>query len=117
MKIRIKDNTVRFRLVKKEVKQLAEVGWVEEKTEFPDKDFLYRLESKDGIGELQAQFVDDKITLFIPDQEAKIWYDTDKITYKNSFGKLTLLLEKDFVCLDHTDEDQSDNYANPNKTC
>jgi hypothetical protein len=30
---------------------------------------------------------------------------------------LKLLLEKDFVCLDHTDEDQSDNYPNPNKTC
>ena len=28
-----------------------------------------------------------------------------------------LLIEKDFVCLDHTLEDQSDNYANPNKVC
>jgi len=27
------------------------------------------------------------------------------------------LLEKDFVCLDHTTEDQSDNYENPNTTC
>jgi hypothetical protein len=26
-------------------------------------------------------------------------------------------VEKDFVCLDHTDEDQSDNYPNPNRTC
>jgi hypothetical protein len=117
MKIRIKDNTVRFRLVKKEVKQLSELGWVEEKTEFPEKNFIYRLESKDGIDELQAQFIGDKITLFIPSQEAKIWNDTDKITYKNSFGKLNLLIEKDFVCLDHTDEDQSDNYTNPNSSC
>jgi hypothetical protein len=30
---------------------------------------------------------------------------------------LTLLIEKDFACLDHVDEDQSDNYPNPNKTC
>ncbi|MBL7788617.1 MAG: hypothetical protein JNL75_02140 [Chitinophagales bacterium] len=117
MKIRIKDNTVRFRLVKKEVKQLSELGWVEEKTEFPENNFMYRLEAKEGIQELQAQFVDDKITLFLPSQEAKIWNDTDKITYKNSFGNLLLILEKDFVCLDHTDEDQSDNYANPNSSC
>jgi len=27
------------------------------------------------------------------------------------------LVEKDFICLDETTEDQSDNYENPNKTC
>ena len=32
-------------------------------------------------------------------------------------GILHLLLKKDFVCLDDTSEDQSDNYTNPNKTC
>lgn len=32
-------------------------------------------------------------------------------------GSLYLLLEKDFICLDDTTEDQSDNYNNPNKTC
>jgi len=30
-------------------------------------------------------------------------------------GSLYLLLEKDFVCLDETTEDQNDNYENPNK--
>ena len=31
--------------------------------------------------------------------------------------QLFLLIEKDFVCLDETIEDQSDNYENPSKTC
>jgi hypothetical protein len=117
MKIRIKDNTLRFRLVKTEVKQLAELGWVEGKTEFPENNFFYRLEARDNIEGLQAKFEGAKITMYIPSQEAKIWYDTDQITYKNSFEKMNLLVEKDFVCLDHTDEDQSDNYANPNTKC
>jgi hypothetical protein len=30
-------------------------------------------------------------------------------------NSLYLLVEKDFVCLDETSEDQSDNYENPNK--
>jgi hypothetical protein len=30
---------------------------------------------------------------------------------------LFLLVEKDFVCLDNTVEDQSDNYPNPNAVC
>jgi hypothetical protein len=31
--------------------------------------------------------------------------------------ELFLLIEKDFVCLDNTFEDQSDNYPNPNAVC
>lgn len=30
---------------------------------------------------------------------------------------LFLLVEKDFVCLDNTFEDQSDNFPNPNAVC
>lgn len=117
MKIRIKGNTIRYRLVKTEVKQLADLGYVEEETVFTNASFKYRLESKSGISELQAHFIENKITLFIPDFEAKKWHESDRITFKNQFENLSLLLEKDFVCLDHSDEDQSDNYTNPNKSC
>ncbi len=117
MKVRIKGNTVRYRLVKNEVKQLRELGFVEEETNFPSQKLVYRLETKDHISQLEADFSGQKIVLYIPKSEAEIWYDTDRITYKNTFEGLTLLLEKDFVCLDHSDEDQSDNYPNPNKTC
>lgn len=117
MKIRIKGNSIRYRLVKSEVKQLAELGFVEERTEFSTTSFVYRLESKRDISHLEVRFVDHTLTMFIPESEAKQWPSSDLITYKNNFEKLSLLLEKDFVCLDHTDEDQSDNYENPNKTC
>jgi hypothetical protein len=117
MKIRIKGNTIRLRLVKTEVKQLQELGYVEEKTEFSSSEFSYRLEAKEGIQGLEAVFTANKITIFLPKSEALNWYDTDNITYKNIFEKLLLLIEKDFVCLDHTDEDQSDNYANPSTKC
>jgi hypothetical protein len=117
MKIRIKGNTIRLRLVKTEVKQLQELGYVEEKTEFSSSEFSYRLEAKEGIQGLEAMFTANKIIIFLPKSEALNWYDTDNITYKNIFEKLLLLIEKDFVCLDHTDEDQSDNYANPSTKC
>jgi len=117
MKIRIKGNSIRYRLVKSEVKQLAEKGYIEEKTTFSEQELTYRLESKPKIHELEIAFIENKIILFLPENEAKSWVDSDRITYKNNFEKLSLLLEKDFVCLDHTDEDQSDNYENPNRTC
>jgi hypothetical protein len=88
-----------------------------EKTDFSSSEFSYRLEAKEGIKGLEAQFSSNKITIYLPKSEALIWYDTDLITYKNNFEKLLLFIEKDFVCLDHTDEDQSDNYANPNTKC
>lgn len=117
MKIRIKGNTVRYRLVKSEVKQLQEKGFVEESTTFATSKFGYRLETKKEIESLEADFSNHTIIMYIPEKEAQLWYSSDRITYKNRFNDLTLLLEKDFVCLDHTDEDQSDNYPNPNQTC
>jgi hypothetical protein len=122
MKIRIKGDSVRYRLVKSEVRLLQETGKVIESIHFPSQELLYILEAKDGINELSTDFVGNTITVYMPKIEADIWYDTDRITYKNSIhlpngNSLSILVEKDFVCLDHTDEDQSDNYANPNTHC
>ena len=44
--------------------------------------------------------------------------DSNKVGFShifvlNSGTKLKLLVEKDFVCMDETVEDQSDNYPNP----
>lgn len=117
MKIRIKGNTVRYRLTKSEVQQMKIKGFVEENTIFPLNTFTYKLIAQKGIDKLEAEFLYHTITLFMPEKEAKTWFDSDRITYRNTFEKLTLIVEKDFVCLDHTDEDQSDNYENPNKTC
>jgi hypothetical protein len=122
MKIRIKDNSLRYRLTKSEVQQLAISGQLQAKTEFLNSIFKYQIVVQENISELAADYKDNTITLFFPKAEADIWYDSDRITYEHKMPlgngqSLKLLLEKDFVCLDHTDEDQSDNYPNPNKTC
>ena len=122
MKIRIKDNSVRYRLTKSEVKKLCEEGFISCKTEFNSLTLTYQIQVKENINNLFADFIDNTITLFFPSSEAKDWNTSDRITYENSItlnngNSLKLLLEKDFICLDHTHEDQSDNYENPNKTC
>jgi hypothetical protein len=50
------------------------------------------------------------------------WTSTDLIGMQNDVEivpgrKMFLLVEKDFVCIDNTFEDQSDNYPNPNAAC
>lgn len=116
MKIRIRGNTLRYRLLKTDVEQLFEKGFVEESTAFPTQTFSYRIEVSSG-DKILADFNQNQVLVSIPQTMAEAWYHTDIISFKESLGDITILLEKDFVCLDHTDEDQSQNYPNPNTHC
>lgn len=118
MKIRIRENSVRFRLTKSEVKRLCEGGMVLEKTEFNDSHFSYAVKASTKYDNLNASFNDKTIVLYIPDVLLKNWHINDTVGFYhtqslNAGGSLALTLEKDFVCMDQTTEDQSDNYPNP----
>jgi len=122
MKIRIKGNSVRLRLTRSEVERFSKDGYLEERTEFPGAVFTYALKAKSGIQELDTDMKNNTITVYFPDEEKEQWYKSERVGYKASKtlenGKsIGILIEKDFACLDHVDEDQSDNYPNPNKTC
>ena len=123
MKIRIKGNSIRFRLTKTEVDNFGKHGFLEEKTEFLNGPALYYcLEKKKDITNLGASFSGNRICIFVPENISAEWINTDVVGFNHKMdigeGKeLFLLIEKDFVCLDHTFEDQSDNFPNPNKAC
>ena len=58
----------------------------------------------------------------MPDAIAKEWVESNEVGFQHKLQlengtELFLLIEKDFVCLDNTFEDQSDNYPNPNAVC
>ncbi len=118
MKIRIKGNSVRYRLTKTEVETFCKTGYFEESTQFPDGKFIYALKAKDDIEHLEAVFDKDSIILFVPKKESSNWANNNCVGFQynlflNDNSSLSLLLEKDFTCLDNTIEDQSDNYPNP----
>lgn len=122
MKIRIKGNSIRIRLTQTEVKNFADCGYIEEATEFMDNKLFYALAASQHVTELSAQMVGNKITLLVPESIAQNWTTTDLVGFENKFDigndkKLFLLVEKDFVCLDNTFEDQSDMFPNPNAVC
>ncbi|WP_185217131.1 DUF7009 family protein [Sphingobacterium mizutaii] len=116
MKIRIKDNSVRIRLTQSEVNALYQDGNISSRTEFLEQAFVYAVERAD-VPELSVEFVENKISLKIPANLLEQMYSTDVVGFEGLTGKVKLLLEKDFVCLDNTLEDQSDNYPNPNMKC
>jgi len=119
MKVRIKGNFVRYRLSKIDVELLSSCGVVEEKTCFKNNQlFSYSLRSKEEIKNLDADFNNGHLTIYIPAEDAKNWVNNKKVGYRNTINIdikniLVLLIEKDFQCLDETEEDQSDNYPNP----
>lgn len=118
MKIRIRGNSVRLRLTKSEVEAFCLQGYFSESTLFTTKSLTYELRIKKGIESLEAEFTNNTISIFIPDEKAMNWDKNEIVGFKDDFAlkngeKLYLLVEKDFVCLDGRDEDESDNYPNP----
>ena len=122
MKIRIKGNSIRLRLSKTEVANFGTLGYLEEFTEIGTQQFTYALAKSNSAKHLHASLTGQKITLHVPESIATEWTNTDIVGFQHiellpSGKELFLLLEKDFVCLDNTFEDQSDNYPNPNAHC
>lgn len=122
MKIRIKGNSVRLRLTKTEVANFAQFGILEEETQLLGGVFTYRLERSSEVSTPSASWIQSGIGMQIPTEIANQWTGSDEVGFQHiqvlpNGTELFLLVEKDFVCLDNTFEDQSDNYPNPNAVC
>lgn len=122
MKIRIKGNTIRYRLSKIEVEEFSNKGYLEECTEFRSASFKYALCAAKDLQQLDADMSQNKITVYFPEHLKNEWFTSEQVGYKNSINtpsgeSMLLLVEKDFACIDNVDEDQSQNYPNPNAVC
>lgn len=118
MKIRIKGNSIRYRLTKSEVETLAKTGYYKEETNFGEKTFAYAIKANGETQELDVSFNKHTITLYMNKSKSLEWPNNGIVGYSSEIETphgqiLSLLLEKDFVCMDGTNEDQSDNYPNP----
>jgi hypothetical protein len=122
MKIRIKGNTVRYRLTKSDIAILVETGKLEDQTEFIGNSLVYAIQTS-SYESLSADFRDNTITLYLPSELLTKWAGTTLVSLENSIplssgSQLYLLLEKDFKCIDgDVNEDQSDFFENPNLNC
>jgi hypothetical protein len=117
MKIRIKGNSLRYRLTRSELDLLAGKGVLREKINFGAAALQYELVSSKGH-QLSAAYQDNHITLYFPEAWINDWINSDKVGYEHTVSlenneTLHLLVEKDFTCLENVAEDQSDNYPNP----
>ncbi|MDF2431638.1 MAG: hypothetical protein JWP44_1269 [Mucilaginibacter sp.] len=112
MKLRIKSDSIRYRLTRTNVNDLAEAGYIDDKVDFGGQALTYAIKAtEDNV--LKSTYENNKITLLIPRSMVIELQNTDKVGFENTSGALHLLVEKDFTCLDNVSEDQSDNYPNP----
>jgi len=125
MKIRIRGNSLRLRLLRREVEHFAETGRVEEVVTFGHGPQLrYTLEAHDGPA-LAASFDGGCIRVLVPRATALHWARTEAEVSvlgeeSTEAGTLKLLIEKDFACINPSSvwqEDQSDNFPNPYPSC
>jgi hypothetical protein len=112
MKIRIKGNSLRYRLTRSDIAALVKDGYLQESTAFANQTLIYAIKVKQ-TEQLEAEFTGHQITLFISKAMVRELADTEKVGFNHQGNILHLLIEKDFTCLDNVEEDQSDNFPNP----
>lgn len=112
MKIRIKGSSLRYRLTKSDVAKLGSEGYLEEHTAFAGKTLIYTIVTTNN-NTLTADYIGNKIVLNMPKIMVDELNNTDKVGFDDRNGPVSLLVEKDFTCLDQVEEDQSDNFPNP----
>jgi hypothetical protein len=122
MKIRIKGDSLRLRISRSEVARLLEGDCLEETIHFaPDAcaSFTYALRQDHLIGKPTVEYTENRAAVVIPADQANAWGITDQVGIAadidlRNIGSLALLIEKDFACLDRSDEDTHDTFPNPN---
>ncbi|HUF03519.1 MAG TPA: hypothetical protein VMM38_05020 [Aridibacter sp.] len=117
MKLRIRGNSVRLRLLRSEVGRLASVGEVSESVDFGGSQFTFKIEA--GTVQIGASFAGGTITVTVPESEIREWAESeDKIGIEADSDGLEILIEKDFACPTRKDDpDNLDAFANPEAVC
>ncbi len=126
MKLRLRENSIRLRLLQSEVAQLREFGNISETLVFgvnPTETLTYSLRTSAEVPEISAQMIDNQIEIFLPLSTAERWADSDEtgLYGVQAIGDLAVLkiaVEKDFVCVDRPlDEDNKDAFPHPKMEC
>ena len=105
MKLRIRGDTIRLRLKRGEVDQIAAGTSIVEETHFPDSVLTYRLNVCDN-GDISASFDTGSLVISLPKSKVLSWAGSDEVSLHaeqqlSGTGSLSVLIEKDFSCLEH----------------
>lgn len=113
MKLRIRGNSLRFRLTQTEIADLANGIEVEETTDFGNGEtFVYSIFPVE-IEQIKATFYNGKIQISVPLDSAKNLAESDEVGISSNQNSLKILIEKDFTCLQPRGEEDKDTFPHP----
>jgi hypothetical protein len=121
MKLRIKGNSLRLRVSRSELAHFQAGGRIEETIHFtaaPEATLTYALESALKPSPVTVRYGSREVTVILSKDRARIWGGESEVGVYTTLdmgpaGSLEVVVEKDFACLDRSDEDNSDAFANP----
>jgi hypothetical protein len=122
MKLRIKANSLRFRLTRSELMKLIDTGHIEETIYFSSNEqsrLTYALEHEPNLISATLRYRPPEVVVVLPKEEATAWAESNRVGIYATVdlgpvGALDLIVEKDFACLDLSDADNLDTFPNPN---
>jgi len=124
MKLRLRENSIRLRLLQTEVEQFRKNGSVSERIRFSQFQVLtYTLKISDDAAEISACCEDEEIIVVVPSDAARDWTETNLVGLEreqkiNETLTLKISIEKDFVCLERPlDADNADAFPHPKANC
>lgn len=115
MKLRLTHNSIRIRIQRSELALLQSSGQIKETVAFPSTGpFQYEIAVYEGR-EIHASFKETAILIELPKEIAQPWMDTTQVGIETDLQlkdneRLSILIEKDFPCLDRPNEDKSETF-------
>jgi len=121
MKLRIQGNSIRLRVSRSELAAFAETGRLEETVYFGpqvEMSLTYALVRDESLGCVSVSSAGNEVSVLVPAASSSSWSSTEQVGISGEvdlgmLGTLSVLVEKDFACLDRGDEENADTFPNP----
>ena len=121
MKLRIKGNSLRLRVSRSELERILAGEEVAETIRFaaaPEARLTYALARGTQSNAAIVRYRPQEVTVLLSKEQAESWAQDDQVGVYTLVdiapeGLLELIVEKDFACLDRSDEANKDTFANP----
>jgi hypothetical protein len=130
MKLRIRGDSLRFRLSPSEMARLLQSGRIEETVHFgPEHDarltyaLLTNVDTPGQDESMKVVYGPQAISVVVASIQVRAWANGAQVgmyaEVNTGAGRLELAVEKDFACLDKSTADNQDTFPNPNQrtTC
>jgi hypothetical protein len=127
VKLRIKGNSLRLRVARSELARLSAGERVEETIRFapePEATLRYTLAADPASNGVKVHYSSGEIAITVSVDQMHSWNDESQVGIYATLPlreaeTLEISIEKDFACLDGSDQDNRDTFANPleGRTC